>query len=196
MKFRAMGIVGRVAVMIAAAAAASVPGGCSKAPTADIPVPRRHAYPRIEIPAATYRADTIGSLPVELNEATVAATDSPGWLTAGYRSLNTEIYMTLTPLAVDTEQELIANRVERLSMNTGGAATEVVETVNANGWECTLLVTPSGSPTPVQFLAVDPGRLMLSGSAMTEGATSAPADSIRPVVDMLRRDITHLLMNL
>lgn len=170
---------------------------CSTSPSSsDTPVPRQYAYHRIDVPAAVYRADTIGGIPVELNQSAQSVANTPGWLTAVYDGLNAELYLTLTPLSAETEESLIANRVERLSMNTGGASTEVVESRNAGGWECTLLVTPSGSPTPVQFLAVEPGKWMLSGSAMIEGATSAPADSIRPVVEMLRRDITHLLMTL
>lgn len=186
----------RVAGAIAVAAAVGVLTGCKGSPAADLPVPRQYAYPRIQVPEALYRQDTIGSVAVAVNAS--AVTDSPeaGWLTATYPGLDAEIYFTLTPLTADNAESLIANRVERLSMNTGGAPTEVVETVNPNAWECTLLVTPSGSPTPVQFLAVEPGKWMLSGSAMIAGATSAPKDSIRPTVDMLRRDITHLLNTL
>lgn len=175
---------------------ACLAAACGRSPAGDIPVPRQHAYPRLSVPPAVYKADSVGKLPVMLNEAVAISSESPDWLTAEYKGLNTRIFITFTNLDVDNADQLIANRIERLSMNTGGAPTEVTETLTPNGRECTLLVTPSGSPTPVQFIAVSPGQWMLSGSGMIDATPAAPSDSLRPVVDMLRRDILHLLTTL
>lgn len=170
--------------------------GCRKG-DGDAPVPRRHAFYRLVLPDSTYCITDFHGYSLSLN--TVANTSfnaEKGWLTVSYPDLNTELYVTLTPVASVDEDKAIDNRLERLSMNTGGAYTEITELTNGHGIGCTMLVTPYGSPTPVQFIAVDPGRCLISGSAMVEGIAVAPGDSLSPIVDMLSRDVLHLLEQL
>lgn len=158
----------------------------------DAPVPRREAYPRLSLPEALYRVDSVGGIPLEVNEKALSTVENERWLTLSYPNQSAVIYITLTTIE-NNDRDPVTNRLERLSMNTGGAPTTVNEFVNNHGYNCLLMFTPAGSPTPVQFIAVIPGDLMLSGSAMVDGLPTAPADSLKPVVEMLKRDITHML---
>ena len=166
---------------------------CSEGCGGDVAVPRREAYPRIQLPAPVWRSDTIGTVAVMVNLAAKSQCDSNGWLTVDYPYGLARLYLTLTPFGGIDADQAVANRLERLSMNTGGAVTTVDEFDNRLGRRCMLMVSLSGCPTPVQFIAVAPGEWMLSGSALVEKAASAPGDSLRPVIDMLKRDIIHLL---
>ena len=179
-------------------AAVSIATGCGgRRGGDDVAVPRRPGYYRLNLPDATYRSDTIGAVELQLNAATESTRDGHGWLTVIYPSKTAELYITLTDISGADGETAVANRIERLSMNTGGARTEIIEMEGRDaGRHLTLMVTPAGSPTPVQFLAIEPGRWMLSGSAMVSDFTQAPVDSLRPVVEMLRRDVTYLLENL
>lgn len=180
--------------IVAMALTAVLAAGCGAGERRDVDVPRRRAYPRMELPAESYREERVGNATVAVNEAASTGADGPGWLTATYPGGMAEIYITYTTIGADPEAE-IGNRVERLSMNTGGAATEISEFVNGQGLQCILMKTPAGSPTPVQFIAVAPEGWMLSGSAMVDKLTEAP-DSLAPVVEMLERDVQYMLERL
>lgn len=169
---------------------------CSTAPGGgDVDVPRRRAYFRLQLPEAVYRDVAVGDATVRLNGNAAVEASRPGWVTAVYPHGLAEIYITDTPLQEGSD-EAIANRMERLAMNTGGAVTRTDCYINAGGYDCTLLVTPAGSPTPVQFLAIAPGCRMLSGSAVLKDYDAAASDSLAPVVTMLERDVKMLLDSL
>lgn len=185
--------------VIGAIVAAAIPvAGCGgSSGQRDVDVPRIRAYYRLTLPAPDYRTDTLGYLPVAVNRAASATSDGSGWLTLAYPGAGAEVYLTLTPLdGDDGGDSRILNRVERLSMNTRGASTQMSEFVNDRGLECLLMVTPQKSPTPVQFIAVQPGEWMLSGSAMVGHLAEAPSDSLAPVVKMLERDLRYMLEQL
>lgn len=172
-------------------------GACSGKRGNDAAIPRRQAYPRIEMPAPRYCPVVSAGITLWVNSSIDSiATGDDGWITAFYpRHLGT-LYVTVNNLSGDEASAAIDNRVERLSMNTGGAPTEIEQVENPAGLDARLIVTPSGSPTPVQFIATDHRRLLVSGTILLPDAATAPADSLAPVVDMLRRDITHLLVTL
>lgn len=173
----------------------SIAGCCSPGESRDVAVPRKEAYPRMTIPDAVYRTDTIAELPVKVNRASQSSRETEGWMTVTYNDPKAEVFMTLTSFNNNME-DAVANRLERLSMNTGGATTEVEEFVNHAGRNCLLMITPAGCPTPVQFIAVAEGEWMLSGSAVVEGIATATGDSLKPVVEMLHRDVSYMLHEL
>ncbi len=174
-------------------AAMMILAGC--ADKKDSYAPRPYAYARMELPDASYV--TTSGLPVnfERNASTLLTErDEQGGarhIDIVYPGLGTTLYLTLTP--VDSPlmaAEVLDNRAERMARNTGDNNTEIITLVDP---EATVTVTPAGSPTPVQMLSLTPsGRYVLSAQAFVPAAPDAPGDSLRPLVDMLRRDIIHL----
>lgn len=166
----------------------------------DIPVPRPTGYARIELPDSTFRPHAAGGITLQLNAAVDSVTtvdkENQSWVTASYGALDASLYITVTHLDAGTAAEAIDNRIERLSLNTGGRPTEVISFVTSHGLDARIIVTPRESPVPVQFLVTDHRTLLVSGSAMLEAAATAPPDSVSPVVGMLRRDITHTVVNI
>ncbi len=164
----------------------------------EIAVPRPAAYHRIAIPAPAYRTVRAGTVSIQLNTSVTDTVVSAGnsWVTACYPGLGTSMYITVTEIDPGTAGEAIDNRVERLSLNTGGLPTEVISFTTPEAFDAQLIITPAGSPIPVQFLATDHSSVLVSGTAAVEGSASSPADSISPVLEMLERDITHMLKTL
>lgn len=164
-----------------------------------VPVPRRVAYPRLVLPDSLYRPVNVNGVELSLNAAadtsTVAGRD--GWLTVSYPDGIAQLFITVTITnGGDEFERVIDNRVERLSLNTGGSSSVVSSFVTPRAIDARIIVTPASNPTPVQFLVHDGGRMVVSGTAAVRDAATAPADSLRPVIDMLERDINRLIMNL
>lgn len=160
----------------------------------NIPVPRPVAYPRIELPDSTYSTVDAGRVSLQLNSAATYSADSvaKGWITVTYPQDVAAIYITATDLSPENADQIIDNRIERLSINTGGLPTEMTSFITPARLHSRILTTPSGTPTPVQFIITDHKSILVSGSATARNAASAPADSIVPIVKMLERDIIHL----
>ncbi len=163
----------------------------------DVATPRRHAYPRVALADTLYTRATIPGTTVsfDVNTAATLLPDSTGkpWITIGYPVYNgAKIYLTATPVATEAEMaEVMDNRLERISLNSGGAETELTELTTPEGAACRLFVTRHGTVTPVQLLAVD-ARWIVSGAAYIDGAAEAP-DSVAPVVNAIASDVLRLL---
>lgn len=185
---------------IAALMLAAIATACQGNGNRDIPVPRRTAYQRMQLPPATYRPVTLGSVTLNLNASAdttgTAHSGSNEWLTAQYPGGLAQLYITVSQATPTNIDEMIDNRVERLSLNTGGAETQVSSFTTPGGMDARIVVTPHDSPTPVQFIATDHATTLVSGSAHVRDAATAPADSLAPVIEMLTRDITHLVTTL
>lgn len=178
---------------------------CRDSAADTVAVPRRTAYPRICIPAAIYTPFTGAPLHFETSAAATAGIATPPsghsapgstWVDVVYPGYGITIHCTFTQADADRIPGILDNRIERLSINTGGATSEVSELTNAGGFDCRMIVTRAESPTPVQFLASDHERWVVSGSAYIEAGRNASPDSIAPVISMLERDITHSLTTL
>lgn len=160
-------------------------------------VPRPVAFPRIEAPAGRYvEAD---SLPLHFEINTSASTerneqDGTVWLTITYPDYfpGTAIYCTFTPVTDESVEEVIANRTERMALNSGGADSEITQLTSDGGLDCTMTVTRAGSATPVQFIAADNGIVVSGAMYINVDAGFAP-DSIAPVVEAVSRDMLHSL---
>lgn len=162
------------------------------------PTPRRHAYPRIEQIPQEYAPVEGAALHVEANSRAEATLDSAGrWLTLRYAPYDADIYLTVTD--ADNEQALRAaldNRRERIALNLSGAPASTTHITSADSsFEAAVVYAPA-TTTPVQFVATDGLRYVVSGVAHLNAAADAPADSLQPVVDVLRRDIAHTLATL
>lgn len=187
--------------LIAGAVAGCSHGQESGNSAADIaPIPRRQAYPRIEIPDSAYTDITAGTttMHIAVNEATIVTlrTSDDGnsqFVDAAYSKFNSTIFFTVTPVDRRTVADVIANRMERVRLNLGASDAELLEFDSPGGFENKLFVSRGDISTPVQFVATDGNAFVVSGAAFVRDASPATADSIAPVVDMLRRDILHAL---
>lgn len=164
------------------------------------PVPRRHAYPRIETADSVFtHIDTdIGNLSIGVNDRAVhtlrSANDgSSRFIDVNYPRFNSTIYFTITPVDPATAGQVIDNRLERISLNLGGADAELIEFDSPAGFENKVIVSRGDIATPVQFIATDGHSLVVSGTAFVPEASAATADSLAPVTGMLRRDIIYAL---
>ncbi len=169
---------------------------CNKKAEKETPVPRPEAYFRIEVPDTTYLPYRIGDEIIMLNAAidsieTVHVGDNY-WLTATYPDNRATLYLTITDVSVTTESQVIENRTERMSLNTGGNQCYIENFRTGKGRTATLLVTPSGSPTPVQLMVIGHGDKIITVAASCEEAATARTDSLQPVVNMLVRDLNHM----
>lgn len=162
------------------------------------PVPRPEGYPRIALYEAVYRSDSIGPVIFESNAGTAVTerrqgADGTGWLTLAYPRYGATLYLTASPATASTLGGIIDNRLERISLNIGGATTELTELTGKGGWHGRVTLTPSGSATPLQILATSPrGDCVVSGAFFLEGAATATSpDSLAPALEAVRDDLIH-----
>lgn len=168
--------------------------GCGEKSPA--PVPREHAYPRVGLYPAAYRNVAVGlaidSLAVNASARFRAVDGKPGWFDIVYPAYGITVNCTLTPLAgADDASERLANRLERMARNVEGQTVEAVETGRA-----TVLIARRALRTPVQFLATDSARWLLSGVAVGDFPAATDPDSVAPIVDAVADDIIHMLRQL
>ncbi len=190
----------RLVNAIMAIALAAIMTACQGNGNRDVPVPRRTAFSRMQLPPDSYRHVTIGGTALELNAAadTTGTVDDAAnaWLTAVYPDGTAELYITVNHATGSHLDAMIDNRVERLSLNTGGAESQVSSFITPAGLDARIVVTHHGTPTPVQFIVTDHATMLVSGSAHVRDAATAPADSLAPVIGMLERDLNHLVANI
>ncbi|MDE6489942.1 MAG: hypothetical protein K2L49_02155 [Muribaculaceae bacterium] len=186
------------------AAAGICAAGCSDG-SGNVLVPRPEGYPRIELYPPSYTVvSPVGGLSLEVNSGAVvdtariggAAETTSRWFNLQYPDYRAVIYCTYTPVDKASVASVLDNRRERMALNSGGLPGEIVEVENRNGVTGQLLVTPAGSVNPVQFLATDSRRFVLSGAMTFIGAATVDADSVAPVVDAVCADMIHMLTTL
>lgn len=176
-------------------AAAYVLSGCSGG-RADSSVPRRTAYPR---PVAMDTAMTVpDSQPVSfaVNSATRISRPRPDWLDVAYPAYGAVMHVSFTPVDASDIDEVRANRVERLTLNSGAHVAVTREDINAAGFDI-LTVRTDGSATPLQFLVTDGRSIVVSGAVyMSDPVAASAVDSIRPIVDAIEADINRAMTKL
>lgn len=183
---------------------AAIACGCGRKSGSDADaVPRRHAYPRIEVPDSAFTFIEVNdrSLSVALNNATDYAfhtsdDGSSDFIDVDYPGFNAAIYYTITPVTENTVADVLDNRLERIRLNLGGSDAELLEFDSPAGFENKIFASRGDISTPVQFISTDGASTVISGMAFLRDASAANADSLAPVVAMLRRDILHSLKTL
>lgn len=163
--------------------------------------PRPRAYHRIEIPAAEY--DTLllnNGLRLVTNSSARTLEKRPDgpstWVDIVYPTLgNATLYCSVTPVTPATVDKVVDNRLERIALNSGGFTSDLMEFSTPAGYTCRILVTGSGTATPVQFIGVS-DRNVVSGALMVNVAKGFRPDSLAPVVDCVTRDVETLLRSL
>lgn len=184
---------------IIVATALTLLGACSSGNDNSAPVPRRRAYPRIEIPDSTFTIvdNAPNSLQINAGANVDNTSDNSGkWITVSYPGLNAKIYYTFTPVDNSTIDAVVDNRIERINLNLSGHKAEFIPVDTREGFTGQIVVDRFGGTTPVQFIVTDRGSVVVSGAAFLPAASEATTDSLSPVVDMLRRDIIHSIKTL
>ena len=88
---------------------------------------------------------------------------------------------------------MINNRTQRISLNTGSYTSELIELTNVNGFKSQLIITPESQVTPLQFLSTDGKDWVISGALYINQAPNSNPDSIKPILNVLKRDMIHTL---
>lgn len=156
------------------------------------PVPRPAAYYRIEQYPSSYHPVRCGSIMMQVNDSAAISHPAPTQLDIRYPRYKAVIYCTVTPVTAATLPSVMHNRTERMALNAGSNPSTVYE-MQDSAFTSRILVTPSGSIIPLQFLATDSSSVVISGAAMLQGRAPVRPDSIAPVVETLSRDISHML---
>lgn len=169
-------------------------------------VPKPEGWPRIEVPAQNYTDRTIGGINLRLNSEATANTetrvDGNQWIDITYPQFRqAKIYLTLSSATADEMQNVLANRHERMELNTGGALTELTELTSEGEWQCELAMTRNSLTTPLQLLAHDSIHAngighVLSGALYLDVPPHTAPDSIAPIVRAIKDDMLTLLKHL
>lgn len=188
--------IARSAVSLAVLAGLWITAGCSD--RSNTSTPRRYAYPRIEAYGDIRRDTSIAGVSMSINASSTAVpTTDTRWLTLSYPRYGTTLHMSVaTPADSAAMAHAIAGRLERISLNNGGAKVRTDTYTNAAGYDIRLVVAPEGTTTPVQFIAVSPeGGTLVSGAAVL-GGNLTPADSIRPVIEHIEAEVFAITASL
>lgn len=184
---------------LALAMAVALLAGCGGA--GDVAVPRPQGYPRIELYPPVYTvAVPVAGLSMEINVGacvdTVRTGDRSQWFNIEYPRYDAAIYCTYTLVDRGSVAGVIDNRRERMALNSGGAPGELISVENKSGVSGQLLVTPSGAMNPVQFLATDGHRFVLSGAMAFIGDSVVDTDSVAPVIEAVGDDMIRMLQSM
>lgn len=162
----------------------------------DNTVPRRTAYPRLELYADSTVTARIGGVAFDIKADADTAMPREGWLDIAYPRYRATMHVTVRRLASGKEaEEAIANREQRMILNLGERTGTASEFENGAGFVCRTLTSLDGGPTPVQFMAYRSDGCFVSGVAAIDGP-SEPADSMAPTVRALAADTEILLRSL
>ena len=166
---------------------------------ADTPIPRRTAYPRIELYDTCYR--TLPSTGIEVNAQATAsvgkgADGDATWIDIAYPRYRATMRLTLRRLSGRELDRAIANRMERADRDAGGSAAEITEIASPDGIETIIALTPQARVTPLQIIATDHRSFLLSGAVQLDASEGWSGEAARPAVEAVRRDMEHLATHL
>ncbi len=162
-------------------------------------VPRRYAYPRVELYDSTKMEVGLGSFRLQLCAEADTTVPGVGWLDVRYPRYGMTVHLSANSFENDEElQSAIANRRQRIELNFGEAGSSAAAFVNNAGIQCMVVGSPDAGSAPIYVLAVDSDsrhRRMLSGAAVFSGSAE-PVDSIMPLYKAVYADMQQLLTTL
>lgn len=191
--------------ILAALAALAILAACSGADSqGESTTPRPKAFPRIESYGSEYRAIDSMPLHIEANAKAhvriVSSESSAAGADIVYPRYGATIHLSALTLSADDPahiDRLLRSRLERAALNLGSTQSTLSESINDAGFSLRLIRADAAVPTPVQLIATDGRRHLLSATAFISFTPSTSAtDSLAPVVDALAADLRHLADNL
>lgn len=161
--------------------------------TSNRPMPRRTAFPRVNLYDTVYTAVRVGDIPVAVNANATTTFPQQGWVDVAYPRYGATLHLSVVNVSNADMSDAIDNRLQRIALNLGDANGEQFD-FTSDDFSCRLIVAPEAGQTPVQLLATN-NTTIISGTAVISGNTT-PVDSIRPIVDAIAKDALYLLQNL
>lgn len=161
-------------------------------------MPRPTAYPRIELCDTTYiQLNALGTkltINAGASPRITSRGDTAVWVDVAYPGYGATLRLTLSrPRQLPP---VIANRMQRIELNTAGRPTQVTQ-LQGHGVEGIVVESAGSGLTPIQLLATDNATFVLSGAVeMTDTTLTGSVEAARPIVDALRRDVTTLIQSL
>jgi gliding motility-associated lipoprotein GldD len=176
--------------------------GCSS-PTDSSYAPKPKAYPRLDLPSATYQPlRQAHPYWFEYSTSAVILPDTfaraePHWIFISYPSLNASIQLTYKSLTNKNNElsGLIGDAYKLVSahqVKASGVKEQVVKT--KTGRLAVVFGIDGDVASPAQFFSTDTSAHYLRGAVYL--STADKQDSLRPVIDYLRKDMMHLLNTL
>lgn len=157
-------------------------------------VPLPHAFPRTYVYPDSLRTILYKGLPLDINAGTVVDSLDNG-LTISYPRYGAVVYIGIKS-HIDNYSAEVSNRAQRFSMNLGtsGSSATYNEFSNDSGIVTTVVRANSVVQTPVQVMVQNASeRVLMSCVAfMGDWNESVPYDSVKPVIDVLERDLSHI----
>ena len=173
---------------------------CSNTPPS---TPRQKAYPRINTHDSSFVALKNSPIHFEISSAAQISLDSivkndkdgkgARWINIFYQPYNATLHCTFTPVDTSSIGRVISNREERMALNVGNLTSELIELTNANDFRSHILVTEQSNVTPLQFISTNNQSWVVSGALYINSPRATNIDSIRPIINALKRDLIHSL---
>lgn len=172
--------------------------------SSDAPTPRRYAYPRVDTYPQKYSSIVNSAdVNIEVNTAARIVADSVAdadtwWITLSYPKYKANLYITVNKCNSKSQlQDVIANRVQRISLNTGGKDFEQVDLQSEEDFKSKIFTIRGGSMNPVMFISSNQRNCVVSGSLyFLDSNAVSKVDSIAPIIDAVSNDIIHLAKHL
>lgn len=174
--------------------------GCAGGNTENA-VPLPEAFPRPYVYPDSFKSIAFGDISLDVNaEADIAYVNNGINIT--YPRYGATLFIGIKRNIPDSASFAAewANRQQRLSLNLGPAAStaSVQNSTIGTPHPFCLVRANSTVQTPVQAIAGCPqkGVLMSAVAFMADWTTSTPYDSIKPVTDILERDLRHSILSI
>lgn len=173
-------------------------GGCSRSDSETEAIPRPQAFPRMQLYDTIYVSSDLPA-GFEINRSASVRHHSqdsgdsgsaPLWIDIAYPAYGATVSCTFIPVVREDKREnVIANRLQRMSLNIGENFAEQTEMSSPGGYSTIILDTRGSSVTPLQFLSS--GREWIISGAMYFSRDSITTDSVRPAIEAVKNDLIH-----
>lgn len=160
--------------------------------------PKPEAYPRISDPGENYIPAYDFPVTMEINAEAIVSQPRGDWADIVYPNLGTTVHVSFTPTTADDIEEVIDNRIERISLNIGDRSDIENISIESGDFTSSLIISPESRSTPLQFVSVaGDSTMVVSGTAFLANVSQdASIDSLSPIVRMVERDLRHTLSTL
>lgn len=162
----------------------------------DATAPKRDAFPRVEPYDTAYTRVSDGVFTFKVNRQCAVSSTAQGWTNVDFSRYGARLH--LTALEFDSDEAFgnaLDRRLQRMALNIGADTASDTMMVNDKGIEALKMTCTEGIPTPIQFVAVDKPRRLLSGTVVMDGKTK-PADSVAYIVERISAQVDTLLSSL
>lgn len=174
---------------------------CTSSEPAYAPKPK--GYPRLDLPAFAYQPlPETHPYQFEYSKSAIVLPDTfaraePHWIFISYPTLNASIQITYKTLGNTSTQlsKLIGDAYKLVAahqVKASGVKEQVLKT--KTGKTVVLFEIEGDVASPAQFFSTDTTQHYLRGALYL--GTADQQDSLRPVVDYLRKDMMHLINTL